>query len=179
MAFNYSNFDKGLKEATDWLAREYTHLHTGRATPAFLDGVMVEAYGSLQPIKNVGSVNVEDAKTLRVVLWDKSVVKDVEKAIIAANLGLSVAVDNEGMRVIFPSLTTETRAKLVKVLKERMEETRIRVRKERGNALDELKSSELPEDEEKRTKDEIQKRTDSANDKLEVTFAAKEKEVMS
>ena len=113
MAFNFSSLDSSLKESTDWLGREYSRVHTGRASPMLLDGVMVEAYGSFQPIKNVGSVSIEDSRTLRITLWDKTVLKDVEKAIIAANLGLSLATDGEGMRVIFPALTTENRTRRV------------------------------------------------------------------
>lgn len=179
MAFNYTELDNALKESTDWLAREFSRVHTGRASPILLDGVMVEAYGTFQPIKNVGSVSVEDARTLRISLWDKSVVKDVEKAITAANLGLSLATDAEGMRVVFPALTTENRVKLVKVLKDKMEEARISVRKDREAALNMLKAAELPEDDARRTKDEIQKRIDAANQKLEAIFEAKEEEVMN
>ncbi len=179
MAFNFTNLDKGLQESTEWLGREYSRVHTGRATPMLLDSVMVEAYGSFQPIKNVGSVSVEDARTLRLTLWDKSVIKDVEKAITAANLGLSLATDADGMRIIFPPLTTENRTKLVKVLKERMEEARVSVRKERENALGELKTADLPEDDAHRAKEEIQKRVEAANAKLESTFEAKENEVMN
>ncbi|MEI8130125.1 MAG: ribosome recycling factor [bacterium] len=179
MAFNFSSLDTNLKESTDWLGREYSRVHTGRASPMLLDGVMVEAYGSFQPIKNVGSVSIEDSRTLRITLWDKTVLKDVEKAIIAANLGLSLATDGEGMRVIFPPLTTENRTRLVKVLKEKMEEARVSVRRDRENALNELKSAELPEDEARRAKDEIQKRIDAANSKLEAIFESKETEVMS
>lgn len=179
MAFNYTNLNNGLKESVEWLGREYSRVHTGRATPMLLDSVMVEAYGSFQPIKNVGSVSVEDARTLRITLWDKSVIKDVEKAITAANLGLSLATDAEGMRIIFPPLTTENRTCLVKVLKEKMEEGRVSVRKERESALSELKAAALPEDDERRAKDEIQKRVEAANAKLEAVFTAKEDEVMN
>lgn len=179
MAFNYTHLDTGLKESAEWLAREYSRVHTGRAAPMLLDGVMVEAYGALQPIKNVGSVSVEDARTLRVSLWDKTLIKEVEKAIVAADLGLSVAADGDGMRVIFPTLTTENRARLVKALKEKLEDARISVRKERESALNELKAAELPEDDARRAKEEIQKRVDATNQKLESTFEAKEAEVMS
>ncbi len=179
MAFNYTNLDNGLKESIDWLSREYSRLHTGRASPAYLDGVLVEAYGSFQSIKNVGSVGIEDARTLRISLWDKSVIKEVEKAINAANLGVSLAVDGEGMRVIFPTLTTENRSKLVKVLKDKLEDARISVRKERETAISMLKTEELPEDEDRRTKEEIQKRVDATNAKLESIFEQKEEEVMS
>ena len=179
MAFNYTDLDNALKDSTDWLAREFSRVHTGRASPMLLDGVMVEAYGSFQPIKNVGSVSVEDARTLRISLWDKTVIKDVEKAITAANLGLSLATDAEGMRVIFPPLTTENRTRLVKVLKEKMEEARVSVRKDRENALNVMKAAELPEDDARRTKEEIQKRVDAANAKLESIFEGKENEVMN
>jgi ribosome recycling factor len=179
MAFNFTKLDAGLKEATDWLSREYSRVHTGRASPIILDGIQVEAYGSLQPLKNVGSITAEDARTLRIALWDKSVIKDVEKAITEANLGLSLSTDNEGMRVIFPMLTTENREKLVRVLKDKLEDGRIRVRKERGVALDDLKAVGAPEDEEHRAKDEIQKRVDGANSKLESIFDSKEKELMN
>ncbi len=179
MPFNYTQLDSGLKEVCDWLGREYSRVHTGRASPMLLDSVMVEAYGDFQPIKNVGSISVEDARTLRITLWDKSVIKDVEKAIIASNLGLTVAADGEGMRVIFPALTTENRSRLVKVLKDKMEDARISVRKEREAGLSTLKAAGLPEDEERRSKEEIQKRVDAANAKLESIFAAKENEVMN
>lgn len=179
MPFNYTQLDSGLKEVCDWLGREYSRVHTGRASPMLLDSVMVEAYGEFQPIKNVGSISVEDARTLRITLWDKSVLKDTEKAIIASNLGLTVAADGEGMRVIFPALTTENRSRLVKVLKDKMEDARISVRKEREAGLSALKAAELPEDEQRRAKDEIQKRVDAANAKLESIFAAKETEVMN
>jgi len=178
MAFDYKNLDNGLKEVTEWLSREYSRVHTGRATPMLLDGILVESYGALQPLKNVGSVNVEDARTLRISLWDKSGIKEVEKAISQANLGLSLAVDGEGIRVIFPPLTTENRTKLVKMLKEKMEEARVSVRKERENAVSDLKTADLPEDDARRTKEEIQKRTDAANAKLESIFESKEQEVM-
>ena len=179
MSFNITHLDTSLKEVADWLSKEYSQVHTGRATPIVLDSVMVEAYGSFQPIKNVGSVNVEDARTLRISIWDKTLSKEVEKAIGAANLGLSVAPDGEGMRVMFPILTTENRTRLVKALKDKLEDARISARKERENALDELKQAELPEDDAHRAKDEIQKRMDAINAKLESIFEAKETEVMS
>jgi len=179
MSFNITQLDAGLKEVAEWLSREYSHVHTGRATPIILDSVMVEAYGSFQPIKNVGSVNVEDARTLRISIWDKTLSKEVEKAIGSANLGLSVSPDGEGMRVVFPVLTTENRTRLVKALKDKLEEARISARKERENALDDLKKAELPEDDMRRAKDEIQKRMDGINAKLESIFEAKENEVMN
>ena len=117
----------------------------------FLDGISVESYGSYVPLKNVASVSIEDPKTLRITPWDKTQVKGIEKAIISSNLGLSVATDDMGIRVIFPQLTTETRQTLVKVLKEKLEESRIVVRKEREVVIRDMetkqKESIMTEDE--------------------------------
>lgn len=164
------------------MGKEYSQLNIGRASPMILDGVQVESYGSPVPLKNVASVSIEDPKTLRVAPWDKSQIKSVEKAIVGANLGLSVATDDAGLRVIFPQLTTESREKLVKVLKEKLEEARIVVRRERERVWDEIqaqeKSGKITEDEKFRGKDDLQKVVDEANKNLEAHFTRKEREVM-
>ena len=122
MQYNFLNFKVALKRVEDFLGKEYSQLNIGRASPMILDGVNVESYGSYVPLKNVASVSIEDPKTLRIVPWDKSQIKGIEKAIVGANLGLSVATDDQGIRVIFPQLTTDTRKTLVKILKEKLEE---------------------------------------------------------
>lgn len=177
MAYNTQNFKIELKKIEEWLSKEYSQVHTGRATPMVLDSVMVESYGSHQPIKNVAGITIEDSKTLRIAPWDKNQIKDIESAISAANLGLSIVSDSDGVRVIFPMLTTENRLRLVKVLKEKLEDARISVRKERQNEMDKL--SDLPEDEVKRGKDDIQKCVDESNVKLEAIFTKKENEIMN
>jgi ribosome recycling factor len=161
----------------EWLSKEFGQVHTGRATPIVLDSIMIESYGSFMPIKNVAAVSVEDPKTLRIAPWDKNQIKEIEAAIQNANLGLSVLSDSDGVRAIFPMLTTETRARLVKVLKEKLEDARVSVRKERGSEMDSI--SDLPEDEARRAKDEIQKCVDEANNALEAIFNKKETEVMN
>lgn len=176
---NLDGFKNEMKKAEEWLVKEYSQIHSGRATPMLIDGVQVESYGAWQPIKNVASISIEDPKTLRVVPWDKSQNKEIERALHAANLGFSIAVDDAGVRVIVPSLTTETRNGLIKLAKEKMEDARITVRKARENELSTLKDKKLPEDTEKRTKDEIQKLVDTGNANLEKTFSAKEKEILS
>ncbi len=182
MQYNFSNFKAELKKVEEFLSKEYRELNVGRASPAVLDGISVESYGSYMPIKNAASISIEDPKTLRIAPWDKNQVKDIEKAIIASNLGLSVATDEAGLRVIFPQLTTETRQKLVKVLKEKLEESRITVRKERERVWDDVQTMEkegkMTEDEKFRAKDELQKVIDEANKNLEAAFEKKEKEVM-
>ncbi|MFA6076681.1 MAG: ribosome recycling factor [Candidatus Paceibacterota bacterium] len=182
MQYNFSNFKTEIKKVGDFLSKEYSQLNIGRASPMVLDGVSVESYGSRVPLKNTASVSIEDPKTLRVVPWDKGQIKDIEKAINAANLGLSVATDDAGIRVIFPQLTTDTRQSLVKVLKEKLEETRITVRRERESIWKDVEAKEkegkLTEDEKFRAKEELQKIIDEANRNLEASFEKKQKEVM-
>lgn len=177
MAYNTINFKVELKKVEEWLSKEYGGVHSGRATPMILDNINVESYGSFMPIKNVASISIEDPKTLRIAPWDKSQIKGIESAISAANLGLSVVSDSDGVRAIFPMLTTENRTKLVKILKEKLEEARISVRQERQAEIE--KTGDLPEDDQKRAKDDIQKCVDEANQSLEAIFAKKETEVMN
>ncbi len=177
--YDLNPFKQEAKQAQEWLAKEYAQIHTGRAAPALLDGVMVEAYGSFQPLKNVASTTIEDPKTLRVLPWDKSQIKDVEKALYAADLGFSVAVDDAGIRVIIPALTTETRQKLAKIAKERLEDARITVRKAREANLNDFKELKLPEDAMRNAKDDIQVLIDAANNELESLFKKKEADILS
>jgi ribosome recycling factor len=182
MQYNFSNFKTELKKVEDFLSKEYTQLNIGRASPMVLDGISVDSYGSFVPLKNVASVSIEDPKTLRIAPWDKTQVKGIEKAIIGASLGLSVATDDLGLRVIFPQLTTETRQTLVKVLKEKLEESRLVVRKEREIVTRDMemkqKEAVMTEDEIFRAKEELQKIINETNGKLEATFEKKESEVM-
>lgn len=182
MQYNFSSFKVELKKVNEFLGKEYSQLNIGRASPMVLDGVSVESYGSRVPLKNIANISIEDSKTLRIAPWDKNQIKDIEKAIASANLGLSVATDDLGMRVIFPQLTTETRQTLVKVLKEKLEEQRIAVRREREQIWEDVQAKEkegkLTEDEKFRAKEELQKIIDETNRNLEASFEKKEKEVM-
>jgi len=182
MQYNFSNFKTELKKVEEFLGKEYSQLNIGRASPMVLDGVSVESYGARVPLKNVATVAIEDPKTLRVAPWDKGQIKEIEKAINASNLGLSVATDDAGIRVIFPQLTTETREKLVKVLKEKLEEARITVRRERERIWEDVQTKEkegkLTEDERFRAKDDLQKVIDEVNKNLEANFEKKEREVL-
>lgn len=177
MSYNTQSFKIELKKIEEWLSKEYSQVQTGRATPIILDSIMVESYGSFMSIKNVASISIEDSKTLRIAPWDKSQIKGIESAIQSANLGLSVVSDGEGVRAIFPMLTTENKTKLVKILKDKMEDARISVRKERQIEIDKL--DDLSEDEKKRGKDDIQKAVDEANANLEAIFNKKEVDLMN
>lgn len=176
MSYNTQSFKIELKKIEEWLSKEYSQVHTGRATPMVLDSIMVESYGSYMPIKNIAGITIEDSKTLRIAPWDKNQIRGIESAINEANLGLSVVSDSDGIRAIFPMLTTENRSKLVKVLKEKLEDARISIRKERQTEMDKLE--DLPEDEAKRGKEDIQKAVDESNNNLESIFNKKEKDLM-
>lgn len=168
-----------FKKTAEWLETSYQAIHTGRASPSVLDSITIESYGAYQPIKNIASISIDDPKTLRIIPWDKTIIKDIEKAIMVADLGLSTSVDADGMRVVFPMLTTENRQKLVKVLKEKLEDARISVRKIREEILSQIKEENLPEDDARRTKEDLQKIVDEANKALEAIFNKKEEEVMN
>ncbi|MEO5646203.1 MAG: ribosome-recycling factor [Candidatus Paceibacterota bacterium] len=177
--YDLNPFKQEVKQAQEWLVKEYSQIHTGRAAPALLDGVNVEAYGSFQPLKNVATTTIEDPKTLRISPWDKGQIKDIERALYAADLNFSVVVDDSGIRVIIPALTTETRQKLAKSAKERLEDARITIRKARESALDECKKLSLPEDAMRNAKEDIQKLVDSANNDLESLYKKKEGEILN
>lgn len=177
MSYDLSTFKQRAAEVSEWLTREYSNIRTGRATPAILDAVQVESYGSKVPVKHVANISLEDARTLRVVPWDKNQTKALESGVMAANLGLSVVADGEGLRVIFPELTGERREQFVKLVKEKMEEARVSLRKEREKVLSEINN--LPEDEKFRGREELQKLVDEWNDKFAQLAEKKEVELRS
>lgn len=181
MAYQFTEFDGRTKELIDWLSTEFTQIRTGRATPALIDGIKVDSYGAKVPLQQVGSVGVEDARTLRVSLWDPSQIKDVEKAIINADLGISVMTDEKGLRVVFPELTADRREQLIKLAKTKLEEARVSLRGARDDAMKEIdtlkKNGEMGENEQFNLKEILQKRVDETNGSLNDMLAAKEKEI--
>ena len=182
MAYDFSGVLGQKNTIMEWLKSEYRSIQTGRATPQVLDLVHIDMYGARTLIAHAGNITIEYPRTLRVAPWDKSVIGQMEKAINDADLGLSVSSDSDGLRVYFPSLTTETRTKLVKLLKDRLEDARIRVRalrEETNKHIDaEAKNGAYGEDEQKKYREEMQKIVDAANQELEDYFQKKEIEVM-
>ena len=168
-------------EIVTWLEREFTGIRTGRATPALLDLVQVESYGTRVPIMQVGSVSVEDPRTLRISVWDQNVIKAVEKGILEANLGISVTVDGSGLRIFFPELTSERRAQLLKLAKTKLEEARVSIRGARDEVLKQVETAEktggLSQDERFTFKEELQKKVDIFNASLSTLLDLKEKEI--
>lgn len=175
------NVSEKLKEVIDWLQKEYSVIRTGQASPMLLDGVKVESYGSFMPINQVGSVNIEDARTLRISVWDKGSVAAIERAIQDANLGISTASDSDGVRVIFPELTSERRVQLVKLAKSKLEDARISVRAVRDEVMKSLdkqqKDGDISEDERFAHKEKVQGQVDATNRSLEALYDKKEAEL--
>jgi len=181
MPYSLSPLKGKITEIEDWLIKEFSGIRTGKATPVLLDNVLVDNYGAKTPIKFIASISVEDAKTLKVVPWEKSQVKGIETAIAQANLGLSTAPDQTGLRVIFPDLTDDRRKALLKIVGEKLEEARISLRKEREKFWNDIqekeKSGEISEDEKFRLKDELQKFIDGGNFSFDEIVERKKKEI--
>ncbi|TSC68007.1 MAG: ribosome recycling factor [Parcubacteria group bacterium Gr01-1014_72] len=183
MAYTFTAFTKKAKETEEWLKKELSAIRTSRATPALLDGVSVEAYGSRMPLKQAGTISIEDARTLRVTPFDMALMKDIEKAVVAANLGLSGAADERGIRITFPELTSERRASLVKVVKEKLLQARISLRKFRDEVWNDIQKQEkagsMSEDEKFRAKKELEKLAEAFGKALGEGAQRKEKEIMN
>jgi len=181
MAYTFEIFTTGANEAKEWLTREFASIRTGRATPQILDSVSVDSYGATMSLQQVASVSIEDARTIRVSVWDKGQIKAVEKAISDANLGLSVVTDDKGLRVMFPELTSERREQLLKLAKSKLEDTRVSVRKARDENMKDIdqkeKDGDMSEDDKFRAKGELQKLVDAVNADIEGMYSKKESEV--
>lgn len=181
MAYDFTLLKNKIKETEDWLVRELSGVRTGRATPTLLDGVKPEAYGTRTPIKELGSVSVEDARTLRIIPWDKGLLKNIEKGITDADLGVGVSTDDQGLRVSFPELTSERREQLSKIAGDRTEQAKVTLRQHRTDALKALDVAEsaggMGEDEVKRLKVEIQKLIDAGNESLAKVLERKGEEI--
>lgn len=182
MAYNFSLFEKNTQGIEDHLKQEFASIRTGRATPVILDAISAEAYGTRMALREIASITVEDPKTIRVTPWDSSIIKAIEKGVIDSNLGLSVSVDDRGLRVIFPELTSERRASLVKLLKQKHEEARISLRQERERVKNDIEAEEkkggMGEDDKFRYLEELQKKVDTANERLDEIALKKEKEIL-
>ncbi len=182
MNYDFTNFKNNLEEVKNWLKKELQSVRTGRANPAILDSVKAENYGVLTPINQMANIATEDARTLRITPFDPGAAKEIERAITDANLGLSIIVDEKGLRVIFPELTGERRQELVKLAKDKLEEARVSVRRERDDVWSDIqakeKDGEITEDEKYAAKEEMEKIVKEYNSQLEEIFEEKEKEIL-
>lgn len=167
-----------MQKAIDHLEHELTKVRAGRANPAMLDTVRVEAYGAHMPLNQVANVNTPDARTLLIQPWDKKMIDAIEKAIQAANLGFNPSNNGESVIINVPMLTEERRKDLVKAAHKEGEHARVSIRGARQKAMEAIKGSKLPEDVIKDGQDQVEKLTAGYNRKVEALIEAKEKDIM-
>ena len=182
MSYDFSAFKKRTSDIIEHLRKELSAIHTGRASTTILDGIFIESYGARLAIPHVATVANEDARTIRIVPWEKGNGKEIEKAINAANLGVSVAADEGGLRVFFPDLTTERRVSFTKIVRDKMEESRIEIKGEREKTKNDIiakqRDNVMSEDEKTIMLEELQKLVDEANNAIEMVGEKKEKEIL-
>jgi len=179
MAYDFSKFKAKVKETEEWLKKELSNVRTGRASAAILDSIKIESYGSMVPVNQVGNISTEDARSIRIVPWDMSQAKDIEKAITVANLGVGIVLDDKGIRVMFPELTGERRIQITKIAKDKVEEARKTLRMHRDDVMKDMQAKELPKDDMFRAKNDAQKLVDEGNKALDALFAKKEQEILN
>lgn len=182
MTADINELRRRMEGALKSLHTEFGSLRTGRANAAMLDNIMVDAYGAMMPLNQVSTVSVPEARMLSVQVWDKGVVKSVEKAINAAGLGVNAIADGQLVRVPIPDLSQERRAELSKVAGKYSEGGKVAIRNVRRDGMDALKKmqkdGEISEDEQKKREGDIQKLTDEFIKKIDDALAVKEKEIL-
>ena len=176
------NLEEKISKSIEVLKEKLNSVRAGRANPALLDQVQAECYGSTMPIKNIANISAPDPRTIAVIPFDPSTVKDIEKAIMAANLGFNPSNDGKTIRLVIPPLTEERRKEITKTVKKMGEEDKVAIRNLRREANDELKkqekAGELTEDDLKVELEDVQKKIDKAVKDIDEIVANKEKEIM-
>lgn len=172
-----------FEKALEFFKKDISSLRTGRANPAMLEGVQVSAYGVMSPINAVGNIAVTDAKSMTVTPWDKNVIKDIEKAIVEAALGVGVINEGDKIRLSVPQMTEENRKDLVKRLNEKMEHARISIRQARDSIKEEIekaeKDKEITEDERFQFIEELDEEVKTKNEEIKSTRDKKEEDIMT
>ncbi len=169
------SMDKTLEN----LGKRLGTVRAGRANPSSLDGVMVEYYGSMTPLKQLATISVPEARQLLIKPFDKSSLGAIEKAILASNLGYNPGNDGETIRIVIPELTEERRKELAKQVKAIAEESKVSIRNIRHDGIEDIKKCELPEDEEKALEKDIQDLVNEYNRKIEAKLKEKEQELLT
>ena len=180
---DYTNLKERMEKSIGAYQEKLSEIRAGRANPAILNKIKVEYYGTPTPINQVAGVSVPEARLIVIQPWDVSVLKDIEKAILASDIGLNPNNDGKVIRLAFPELTEERRKELAKEIRKIAEEAKVSIRAIRRDGIDEAKAkqknSEITEDELKSAETEIQKITDKYIDEIDKILADKEKEIMS
>ncbi len=175
-------YDEKMKKAYDFLVTDLGTIRAGRANPHVLDRIRVDYYGTPTPLQQVGNISVPEPRMLQIAPWDKSLIKDIEKAIMMSDVGITPSNDGAVIRLVFPELTEERRKDLVKDIKKRGEDNKVAVRNARRDGMDALKKlakSEVSEDEIKELEDKLQKLTDKYIKDIDVLVEEKSKEIMT
>jgi ribosome recycling factor len=174
--------EERMGKSLEALGHNFNKIRTGRAHPSLLDGIKVEYYGSVTPLNQMANINVDDARTLTVTAWDKSVVPEIEKAIMKSALGLNPSSAGEVIRIPMPALTEETRKGFIRQARNEAEAARVSVRNARRDAIsmlkDLLKEKDISEDEDRKAQDEVQKLTDRFVAEVEKSLAGKESDLL-
>jgi len=177
-----SEAQERMEKSLDALGHNFNKIRTGRAHPSLLDGLRVEYYGADTPLNQVANINVEDARTLTLTAWDKSMIPEIEKAILKSDLGLNPATAGEVIRIPMPMLTEETRKGFIRQARQEAESARVSLRNARRDAMAMLKElekeKEISEDDERRGQEEVQKLTDGFVARIEKLLAEKEADLM-
>jgi ribosome recycling factor len=180
---DFADIERRMQGALSALQHDLSGLRTGRASPNMLDNLTVDAYGSPMPINQLGTVSAPEPRMLSIQIWDKGMVKAVEKAIMNSDLGLNPQTDGELIRVPVPPLSEERRKEMVKIAGKYTENAKVAVRNVRRDGMDALKAAEkngdISEDEQRKQSDEVQKLTDQFVKKMDDLLAGKEKDIMS
>ena len=180
---DYTNLKERMEKSIVAFKEKLSEIRAGRANPAILNKVKIDYYGTPTPINQVAGVSVPEARLIVIQPWDVSVLKDIEKAILASDIGLNPNNDGKVIRLAFPELTEERRKELAKEIRKIAEEAKVSIRAIRRDGIDEAKAkqknSEITEDELKSAETEIQKITDKYIDEIDKILADKEKEIMS
>ncbi len=180
--WNEADYQARMEKALEAFARDLSSLRTGRASQNFLDPVQVDAYGNKMGLSHVATISVLDARTLSINVWDQNMVSAVEKGIMESNLGLNPQTEGAVIRVQLPELNEERRRELIKVAGKYAENGRITIRNIRRDGMDLLKkqekSSDISEDEMRRSSDKLQKLTDKFIGKIDDAFSTKEKDML-
>lgn len=168
-----------MDKAMEALEKRFTTVRAGRANPSSLDGIMVEYYGSMTPLKQLATISVPEARQLLIKPFDKSCLSAIEKAILASNLGYNPGNDGETIRIVIPELTEERRRELAKQVKAMAEDAKVTVRNLRREGLEDVEKLELPEDQEKGMEKDIQDMVNEYNKKIEALTKEKEQELLT
>ena len=175
-------YEEKMQKAYDYLQSDFAGIRAGRANPHVLDKIKVDYYGTPTPIQQVGNISVPEARMIQIAPWEKNLIKDIEKAILASDVGITPSNDGSVIRLVFPELTEERRKDLVKEVKKKGEEGKVAVRNIRrdGNdAFKKLAKTEISEDEIKQLEDELQKVTDKFIKEIDKAVEEKSKDILT